>query len=782
MAVTQYIGARYVPLFATPIEWSKTREYEPLTIVTYQGNSYTSRQAVPRNVEIDNEDYWVLTANYNAQIEQYRQEVARVSAGIDNVTDDVLDLSAQVENISDTKLPGIEGDIDTLEGAVTTIGSDVDAVELAIGMPYTASTNISERLLSLENSRSSTSKRLVTDKMLVLGHGGLKGAAPFGSLVGYKLAMKYGYDGCEIDTRKTTDGMLVAHHNDSLSGWTDATAGVNISTSVYSDLTGYVYDKGVNVSIFSSEHLAKVEDCLKLLVDNQKIAMFDMKMDSYNGYFDVDYMKNLIDDVFSLVEKYNYINKTFMLFNPAVGESPALECVNSVMSYARSKSDAIYLILFATPSQAVVNACLANDIDCVWLNTSRNTETNRNNVLNAGLDLTISADTTNNFNMYTSKVTVVDDVFMFKYFNTINGTEITSSNINDYISEISNDGTYIMPNATYYEGFPVTSEWEKRHMANSPLSFGSPMGWGNPSSNALWKMDDFNNFIPNFTANNNQTNYVQTKPIKVKIGTIFEIIENPYWQYSIQAFPTTFAGTSTAENGWIRGSDNNGIDYGLFVVGINSLNDLNRGEMWVSIIAAPKGTDGNQDYNNGYTNFAANEYLAEEASKYVKMYDAISPFNYQTGWINDGSIIGARYQGNLETVKQYQLASPVIPYSRPTDSTYAFIGLDLSLMEAGQILSNVTPKIICYKDNYRLTTGSNIILPLTTHAANYDAASKQFTMPAYDELGFSEPYNGIKLIFESTNKWTMYKHGKLFTVVIDNWNWILPFKKGIWDM
>lgn len=76
MATTQYNGARYVPLFAKPIEWDKTKQYEPLTIVTNNGNSYTSRQFVPTGVEITNEAFWALTGNYNAQIEQYRKEVA----------------------------------------------------------------------------------------------------------------------------------------------------------------------------------------------------------------------------------------------------------------------------------------------------------------------------------------------------------------------------------------------------------------------------------------------------------------------------------------------------------------------------------------------------------------------------------------------------------------------------------------------------------------------------------------------------------------------------------
>ena len=75
MSVREYIGARYVPLFADPIEWDNTRTYEALTIVYHQGNSYTSKQAVPTGIAITNTAYWALTGNYNAQIEAYRQEV-----------------------------------------------------------------------------------------------------------------------------------------------------------------------------------------------------------------------------------------------------------------------------------------------------------------------------------------------------------------------------------------------------------------------------------------------------------------------------------------------------------------------------------------------------------------------------------------------------------------------------------------------------------------------------------------------------------------------------------
>lgn len=75
MATRQYIGARYVPKFADPIDWNSDTSYEPLTIVNYLGGSYTSKKAVPAGVVPTNTDYWVATGNYNAQVEEYRQEV-----------------------------------------------------------------------------------------------------------------------------------------------------------------------------------------------------------------------------------------------------------------------------------------------------------------------------------------------------------------------------------------------------------------------------------------------------------------------------------------------------------------------------------------------------------------------------------------------------------------------------------------------------------------------------------------------------------------------------------
>lgn len=78
----QYVGARYVPKIMG--EWNKALQYEALSIVTYKGNSFTSKVPVPANVDISNNSYWVNTGNYNAQVEAYRQETARLKNDLNN--------------------------------------------------------------------------------------------------------------------------------------------------------------------------------------------------------------------------------------------------------------------------------------------------------------------------------------------------------------------------------------------------------------------------------------------------------------------------------------------------------------------------------------------------------------------------------------------------------------------------------------------------------------------------------------------------------------------------
>lgn len=93
-----YTGARYVPLFAEPSQWSNENTYEPLTIVLNEGNSYTSKQFVPAGVDINNTNFWAETGNYNAQIEAYREEVRKFDERITNNTNAITNQASQRYN------------------------------------------------------------------------------------------------------------------------------------------------------------------------------------------------------------------------------------------------------------------------------------------------------------------------------------------------------------------------------------------------------------------------------------------------------------------------------------------------------------------------------------------------------------------------------------------------------------------------------------------------------------------------------------------------------------
>ena len=67
-------------------EWDDEKEYDRLSVVLHEGNSYTSKKRVPAGIDILNKDFWVVTGNYNSQVENYRQETIQYK----NDTDDVI--------------------------------------------------------------------------------------------------------------------------------------------------------------------------------------------------------------------------------------------------------------------------------------------------------------------------------------------------------------------------------------------------------------------------------------------------------------------------------------------------------------------------------------------------------------------------------------------------------------------------------------------------------------------------------------------------------------------
>lgn len=104
-----YIGARYVPKFSdTPgSEWDNSIQYEPLTIVVYQGNSYTSKTFVPVGVDINNDTYWAQSGNYNAQVEEYRQEVKELKNDVEANTTAISATNTNLSNFKESLKTGL---------------------------------------------------------------------------------------------------------------------------------------------------------------------------------------------------------------------------------------------------------------------------------------------------------------------------------------------------------------------------------------------------------------------------------------------------------------------------------------------------------------------------------------------------------------------------------------------------------------------------------------------------------------------------------------------------
>lgn len=87
MAIKKYIGLRYAPKFVGA--WDKASEYAALSVVYTNEQSYVSRKTVPANTEITNTEFWIKSADWNAQVAQYNQNVEQYKANVERYNQNV---------------------------------------------------------------------------------------------------------------------------------------------------------------------------------------------------------------------------------------------------------------------------------------------------------------------------------------------------------------------------------------------------------------------------------------------------------------------------------------------------------------------------------------------------------------------------------------------------------------------------------------------------------------------------------------------------------------------
>lgn len=132
---SQYIGSRYVPIFADPIEWDNHRSYESLTIVTHDGESYTSKCNVGPGVDITNTRYWAKTGAYNAQVEQYKNEVKDLSSQVSGFASDNAEFRDKIDQFTKDNaemkntVAEDKARVDALAERVATAETEIDGLQ-----------------------------------------------------------------------------------------------------------------------------------------------------------------------------------------------------------------------------------------------------------------------------------------------------------------------------------------------------------------------------------------------------------------------------------------------------------------------------------------------------------------------------------------------------------------------------------------------------------------------------------------------------------------------------
>ena len=101
MALKKYIGLRYAPKFMGA--WDKASEYAALSVVYTNDQSYVSRKTVPANTEITNTEFWVKSADWNAQVAQYNQNVERYETEVQEYAETVNSLVGKTVYTYNTK-------------------------------------------------------------------------------------------------------------------------------------------------------------------------------------------------------------------------------------------------------------------------------------------------------------------------------------------------------------------------------------------------------------------------------------------------------------------------------------------------------------------------------------------------------------------------------------------------------------------------------------------------------------------------------------------------------
>lgn len=94
MALKKFVGARYAPSFAGA--WNQATQYPALSVVYSEQRSYVSRKTVPAGTAITNQEFWIQSSDWNAQVAEYNQKVDGYSVNVEKYNKNVEDYQEAV--------------------------------------------------------------------------------------------------------------------------------------------------------------------------------------------------------------------------------------------------------------------------------------------------------------------------------------------------------------------------------------------------------------------------------------------------------------------------------------------------------------------------------------------------------------------------------------------------------------------------------------------------------------------------------------------------------------
>ncbi len=86
----KYVGMRYVPKFAEPMEWDSGRMYEPLTIVGHDGDTYVSKRYIAAGVDIGDEGCWARTSNKSVDLIEMQRVLEETASALNTRMENIV--------------------------------------------------------------------------------------------------------------------------------------------------------------------------------------------------------------------------------------------------------------------------------------------------------------------------------------------------------------------------------------------------------------------------------------------------------------------------------------------------------------------------------------------------------------------------------------------------------------------------------------------------------------------------------------------------------------------